>query len=278
MRRIAAVIGDAVDAQARRIAQSKNAAFVDENARRERDALGLSRSDRAGRQRDARSRIGEDRPAGKVERRSRHVGDDRDARPVRRAMRRGDLRGAALLRKRRAEPVGEIVCRRLGAGGAGDRFAILVGVPGLDLKSEKDRRHAPRLLVPDEAGAVVPGAVFVDALVDRPRIALRHMDIVEAERGIGRIAEGCVGLVRIILVKGVAVEKHVGADLPGDLQIRLQSMDKRIAGVAFSGQNPHLARIEHIAALEIERAGGIVSVHGRKSGRARENRRVRPDA
>ena len=55
----------------------------------------------------------------------------------------------------------------------------------------------------------MPDAVLAQSHVDRLRIALGHVDVVEAERRLRRVAERGVGLVRIILAEGVAVEKDV---------------------------------------------------------------------
>jgi hypothetical protein len=128
-------------------------------------------------------------------------------------------------------------------------------VPSLGLEGEKDSRHPVGALVPDETSAVVPYAVLMQATIDRRRVALRHMNVVKAERRWRRVAESGVRLMRIILAESVAVEKNVRAGGLSDMKNRLETMNQRIAGFALRGQDAHQARIEEVAALEIEGAG-----------------------
>ena len=111
----------------------------------------------------------------------------------------------------------------------------------------------------------MPDAVLVQPNVDLARIALRHMDIVDAERRIGRVAERRVGLVRIVLGERVAVEKDVVALRLGEVQHTAEAMHEPIVARALRRQDPHRIRVEEIAALVIYSAAVIRPCDRRKS-------------
>ena len=135
-------------------------------------------------------------------------------------------------------------------------------MPGLALEGEEDRAHAVRPRVPDEAGAVAPDAVFVQADVERARVALRHVDVVEAERRRRGVAERGVGLMRIVPGERGAVEERVAVLRLGELQHRAQAMHEPVVARALGRQDAHGVGIEEIAALKIDRAAGIGALTG----------------
>ena len=118
----------------------------------------------------------------------------------------------------------------------------------------------------------MPDAVFVQARIDVVRIALRHVDVVEAEGRVGGVAEGGVGLVRIIPREGVSVEEDVRPLRLGEVEVSAEPVDEPVVARALGGQDPQVAGIEKAGALEIERARRVRAVDRRKPLRARQDR------
>src|SRR5271156_2070454 len=99
------------------------------------------------------------------------------------------------------------------------------------------------------------------------------MDVVEAERRLRGVAERGVGLVRIILAEGVAVEKDVALLIFRQLQNACETLDEPVIARALGRKNAHRIWVEKPGALKVERAAGEGALDRRQPFRPREDGR-----
>ena len=132
--------------------------------------------------------------------------------------------------------------------GYGDGVAMVVGMPGLGLEREKNRGEAIAAWLVEDETAVGPDPVVVPMLI---AIALVHMDVVDAVAGCE--AEDVVWCVNLRPpARAIGVESASRSRFEA-LDVKIELVDEIVARTRpVCRYPPHMAAVEHAAALEIQ--------------------------